>query len=421
MNSRPRKEASKPKKKWQEELDAPSPTSDYELPPSPPPPASPEKERSPTPPPASQRDAKDVFKNSNCVVYFDIEIGGDYIKKGKLAGRIEMELFTADCPRTAENFRALCTGEKGRGKTTGMTLSYEGCAIHRVIPGFMAQGGDFQRGDGTGGESIYGGEFADENFTHKHTTRGLLSMANAGRNTNGSQFFLTFGRAAHLDGKHTVFGRVSKGMEVVDQMEKIGSKDGDPRQQVVIAACGELTDDAPGNSRAGRSPARTEHLSKKRSESPKRRSRSPKRRSRSPKRRSRSPKRRSRCAGRAQRPASPSAPPQAEAPAPELKAPSAKPAPQQSRSPSAAVKPQTPQPEPKPQALWPEPQTSPSAGRPQRRSEPKRRSRSPKRRSRSPKRRSRSSRRHTPSSKSRSRSSERHSRSPRRGSRSSKR
>ena len=140
-------------------------------------------------------------------VFFDITVGGQN------AGRIEIELYN-DAPNTAENFRALCTGEKGVGKS-GKALHYKGCAFHRVIPGFMAQGGDFTKFNGTGGESIYGEKFADENFIRKHTGPGILSMANAGPNTNGSQFFLCFDAFPHLDGKHTVFGKVTSGIEVL--------------------------------------------------------------------------------------------------------------------------------------------------------------------------------------------------------------
>jgi cyclophilin family peptidyl-prolyl cis-trans isomerase len=171
----------------------------------------------------------------NPQVYFDITIGGE------AAGRVTMELFADKVPRTAENFRALCTGEKGMGKTTGKPLHFKGCIFHRVIKDFMIQGGDFSNRDGTGGESIYGGEFKDENFQLKHTGPGILSMANAGPNTNGSQFFICTVRTAHLDGKHVVFGKVIGGMDVVKKMENT-RVDGDdkPLKDCVIADCGQL-------------------------------------------------------------------------------------------------------------------------------------------------------------------------------------
>ena len=150
---------------------------------------------------------KDIT-NIHSRVYFDISIGGS------AAGRIEINL-SDDTPKTSENFRALCTGEKGMGRS-GKKLHFLNSAFHRVIPGFMAQGGDFTRGNGTGGESIYGEKFADENFTHRHTSRGILSMANAGPGTNGSQFFLNFVPTPHLNGAHVVFGIVHKGLEVLD-------------------------------------------------------------------------------------------------------------------------------------------------------------------------------------------------------------
>jgi len=170
---------------------------------------------------------------ANPRVFFDITIGQ------KPAGRLVFELFADTVPKTAENFRALCTGEKGVGKE-GKPLHYKGCRFHRIIQQFMCQGGDFTRGNGTGGESIYGAKFKDENFTHKHTTPGLLSMANAGPDTNGSQFFITTAVTSWLDGKHVVFGKVVDGMKVLTAMEATGSRSGSTSQDVVIADCGEV-------------------------------------------------------------------------------------------------------------------------------------------------------------------------------------
>lgn len=168
-------------------------------------------------------------------VYFDISVGN------QPAGRISFELYDDIVPKTTENFRCLCTGEKGVGKS-GKELSYKGSIFHRIIKQFMIQGGDFTAGNGTGGESIYGEKFADENFQLKHDKPFLLSMANAGPGTNGSQFFITTVPTPHLDGKHVVFGEVLNGKSLVRKMENLETESSDkPKKDVVITACGQLT------------------------------------------------------------------------------------------------------------------------------------------------------------------------------------
>nr|XP_009785498.1 PREDICTED: peptidyl-prolyl cis-trans isomerase CYP20-1-like isoform X2 [Nicotiana sylvestris]XP_016441494.1 PREDICTED: peptidyl-prolyl cis-trans isomerase CYP20-1-like isoform X2 [Nicotiana tabacum] len=166
---------------------------------------------------AQGKKSQENLKEITHKVFFDVEIDG----------------------KPAENFRALCTGEKGIGKS-GKPLHYKGSTFHRIIPSFMLQGGDFTLGDGRGGESIYGEKFADENFKIKHTGPGLLSMANAGSDTNGSQFFITTVTTSWLDGRHVVFGKVLSGMDVVYKVEAEGRQSGTPKSKVVIAESGEL-------------------------------------------------------------------------------------------------------------------------------------------------------------------------------------
>ena len=174
------------------------------------------------------------------LVYFDVSIGGCRHE------RVIFRLYTETTPKTCENFRALCTGERGLG-IQGKSLHFKGSIFHRVIPGFMVQGGDFTAGNGTGGESIYGGRFADENFKIGHTKVGQLAMANAGPNTNGSQFFVTTSVPRHLNGKHVVFGEVVSGYCTIKQIEAVETERDRPimLQTCRIEACGEVDPDRP--------------------------------------------------------------------------------------------------------------------------------------------------------------------------------
>ena len=177
--------------------------------------------------------ASDPLDTITQKVYFDIEVDGESY------GRIIFGLFGNTVPKTAANFATLCDGSAGVGNA-GKPLHFKGSKFHRIIPGFMAQGGDFTMGNGTGGESIYGNKFNDENFTIKHTKPYLLSMANSGANTNGSQFFITFKSTPWLDGRHVVYGEVVEGSDIVDALEKLGSNSGATSKTAIIADSGIL-------------------------------------------------------------------------------------------------------------------------------------------------------------------------------------
>ncbi|BFU23465.1 peptidyl-prolyl cis-trans isomerase, putative [Entamoeba histolytica HM-1:IMSS-B] len=185
-----------------------------------------ENERGPQPPPKVQP------KITN-KVFLDIRIGYEKV------GRIVIGLYGEIVPKTVENFRALCTGEKGIGKY-GMPLHYKGTKFHRVIPGFIIQGGDIVSANGLGGESIYGDMFDDENFVLNHTKKGLVSMANYGENTNNSQFFIEMIPTYWLDGRHVVFGEVIEGMDVCEKVMNQGNRSGETTKPVIIEDSGEL-------------------------------------------------------------------------------------------------------------------------------------------------------------------------------------
>lgn len=171
------------------------------------------------------------MKNNHVFLQIDIE--------GEDIGKIIIELFNDKVPKTAENFRMLCTGEKKEGRS-GKQMHYKGCKFHRIISNFLIQSGDFIANDGTQNESIYGPKFEDENFSVKHSEPGMVSMANGGRNSNGSQFFITYIPTPWLDGRHVVFGKVVEGMDIVEKIQACGSSNGAPTKTVIIKDCGEV-------------------------------------------------------------------------------------------------------------------------------------------------------------------------------------
>ncbi|KAL7491465.1 hypothetical protein ACHAWT_001000 [Skeletonema menzelii] len=174
--------------------------------------------------------------NITSKVFFDISKQTTPNAPYQPLGRVVIGLYGDVVPKTVKNFETLCQGTTINGQLAG----YRGSTFHRIIPNFMIQGGDFTRFDGTGGMSIYGHKFADENFQLKHTGPGVISMANAGRNTNGSQFFICTTKTPHLDGRHVVFGTVVEGMDVVREVESMGSRSGRPQGRIVISDCGVL-------------------------------------------------------------------------------------------------------------------------------------------------------------------------------------
>jgi len=174
-----------------------------------------------------------MSKQKNPIVYFDISVNSTPL------GKIKFELFADKVPKTVENFRALCVGDKGMGKSGGK-LHFKGNKFHRIIPTFMCQAGDILYNNGLGGESIYGDKFEDENFSVKHSMPGILSMANNGPNSNSSQFFITTIKCPHLDGLNVAFGRVIDGIEIVKKIEAFGTKHGSPKAVILIDDCGQI-------------------------------------------------------------------------------------------------------------------------------------------------------------------------------------